>query len=173
MSIKKYVKALEQTTTKEHLETIYSELTPLVELSKSEKYNLIINSPLISNNKKVEFLIDLLGIKDEKVINLLNLITENNRLKELPKAVVLLKDIIAEITGNYKGFVYSKEVLAESKVAEIESKLSKKLGKNIKLTQKTTNRSGVQVYIDSLNIEIAVYEEDIKAKLIENIIRAI
>jgi F-type H+-transporting ATPase subunit delta len=173
MGIKKYVKALVETTTKEHLETIYSELTPLVELAKSEKYNLIITSPLVSNDKKVEFLVDLLGVKDAKVINLLKLIAENDRLKELPHAVVLLKDIIAEITGDYKGFVYSKEALAESKVAEIESKLSQKLGKNIKLTQKTTNRSGVQVYVDSLNIEIAVYEEDIKAKLIANIIRAI
>jgi F-type H+-transporting ATPase subunit delta len=173
MSIKKYVKALVETTTKEHLETIYSELTPLVELSKSEKYNLIIASPLVSNDKKVEFLVELLGIKDEKVVNLLKLIAENNRLKELPKMVVLLKDILAEITGDYKGFVYSKEPLAESKIAEIESKLSSRFGKNIKLTQETTDRSGVQVYVDSLNVEIAVYENDIKAKLIENIIRAI
>jgi len=173
MGIKKYVKALVETTTKEHLETIYTELTPLIQLAKSEKYNLIITSPLISKDKKVEFLVELLGIKDEKVINLLKLIVENDRLKELPQAVILLKDILADITGNYKGFVYSKEALAESKIAEIESKLSAKFGKNIKLTQKTTQRSGVQVYVDSLNVEIAVYEDDIKAKLIENIIRAI
>lgn len=173
MGIKKYIKALEQTTTKEHLEAIYSELIPLVKLAKSEKYNLIITSPLVSKDGKVKFLVDLLGIKDEKVINLLKLITENDRLKELPQAVVLLKDIIAKITGDYKGFVYSKEPLAESKISEIESKLSEKFSKNIKLTQKTTDRSGVQVYVDSLNIEIAVYEDDIKAKLIANIIRAI
>jgi F-type H+-transporting ATPase subunit delta len=173
MSIKKYVKALVETTTKEHLEEIYSKLTPLVELSKSEKYNLIITSPLITKEKKVEFLVELLEVKDEKIVNLFKLIAENNRLKELPQAVALLKDIIANITGNYKGFVYSKEPLSESKIAEIESKLSKKLGKNIKLTQKTTDKSGVQVYVDSLNVEIAVYEDGIKAKLIENIIRAI
>jgi F-type H+-transporting ATPase subunit delta len=173
MSIKKYVKALVETTTKEHLEEIYSKLTPLVELSKSEKYNLIITSPLITKEKKVEFLVELLEVKDEKIVNLFKLIAENNRLKELPQAVALLKDIIANITGNYKGFVYSKEPLSESKIAEIESKLSKKFDKNIKLTQKTTDKSGVQVYVDSLNVEIAVYEDGIKAKLIENIIRAI
>jgi len=173
MAIKKYVTALVKTTTKEHLETIYSELVPLVKLAKSEKYNLIITSPLISKDKKVEFLVEVLGIKDKKVVNLLKLITENDRLKELPQAVILLRDIIADITGNYKGFVYSKEPLAESKISEIESKLSDKFGKNIKLTQKMTDRSGVQVYVDSLNIEIAVYENDIKAKLIASIIRAI
>jgi len=173
MGIKKYVKALVESTTKEHLETIYSKLTPLVELSKNEKYNLIITSPMVSKSKKVEFLVELLEVKDEKVVNLLRVISENDRLKELSSLVFLLKDILADITGDYKGFVYSKETLSEGKIAEIESKLSAKFSKNIKLTQKTSNRSGVQVYVDSLNVEIAVYEDDIKAKLISNIIRAI
>jgi len=173
MSMSKYVKALVETTTKEHLETIYSELLPLMNLSKNRKYNLIINSPLISKDEKVKFLVDLLNVKDEKIVNLFKIIAANERLKELPILVKQLKDIIASLTGNYKGFVYSKEPLAESRMAEIESKLSKKFGKNIKLEQKTTNRNGIQVYIDSLNVEIAVYEDDIKAKLIADIVRAI
>jgi F-type H+-transporting ATPase subunit delta len=173
MSIRKYVKALVDTTTKEHLEEIYTKLTPLVELAKCNKYNLIITSPMITNEKKVEFLVELLEIKDEKVINLFKIIAENRRLKELSKLVFLLKDIIAEITGNYKGFVYSKESLVESKLAQIEAKLSKRTNKNIKLIQKKIDKNGIQVYVDSLNVEIAVYEDDIKAKLIENIIRAI
>jgi F-type H+-transporting ATPase subunit delta len=173
MSIRKYVKALVDTTTKEHLEEIYTKLTPLVELAKDNKYNLIITSPMITNEKKVEFLVELLEIKDEKVINLFKIIAENRRLKELSKLVFLLKDIIAEITGNYKGFVYSKESLVESKLAQIEAKLSKRTNKNIKLIQKKIDKNGIQVYVDSLNVEIAVYEDDIKAKLIENIIRAI
>jgi len=173
MAIKKYVNALVKTTTKDHLESLYLELLPLVELSKSEKYNLIISSPLVSKSKKVEFLIDILNIKDQKLKNLFKLISKNDKLKELPLMVALLKDIIANLTGNYKGYIYSQESLTESKVADIESKLSKKFGRNITLTQQTFDKEGIQVYVDSLNVEIAVYENDIKAKLIENIIRAI
>ena len=173
MSIKKYVKALVETTTKEHLETIYNQLKVIDEIAKSDKYKLIILSPVISNEDKVNFIVDSLKIEDSKTINLLKLLTIKNRLAELPALVLLLKDTIANLTGNYTGYVYSKENLAESKIAEIESKLSNRFNKNIKLEQKTSNKDGIQVYVDSLNVEIAIYENDIKAKLITDIIRAI
>ena len=173
MSIKKYVKALVETTTKEHLETIYNQLKVIDEIAKSDKYKLIILSPVISNEDKVKFIVDALNIEDNKTINLLKLLTIKNRLNELPSLVLLLKDTIANLTGNYTGYVYSKENLAESKIAEIESKLSNRFNKNIKLEQKTSEKDGIQVYVDSLNVEIAVYEDDIKSKLIKNIIRAI
>jgi F-type H+-transporting ATPase subunit delta len=173
MSIKKYVKALVETTTKEHLETIYNQLSAINAVAKNDKYKLIILSPVISNDKKVEFIVEALKIEDEKTINLLKLLALKNRLAELPALVALLKDTIANLTGNYKGYVYSKEPLSESKIAEIESKLSNKFNKNIKLEQQTADRDGIQVYVDSLNVEIAVYEDDIKEKLIKNIIRAI
>ena len=173
MSIKKYVKALVETTTKEHLETIYNQLSAINAVAKNDKYKLIILSPVISNDKKVEFIVEALKIEDEKTINLLKLLSLKNRLAELPALVALLKDTIANLTGNYKGYVYSKEPLSEGKIAEIESKLSNKFNKNIKLEQKTADRDGIQVYVDSLNVEIAVYEDDIKEKLIKNIIRAI
>jgi len=173
MSIKKYVKALVETTTKEHLETIYNQLVAIKEVSKSEKFKLIILSPVIDNNKKVEFIINTLKIDDEKVKNLIKLLSLKNRLNQLDSLVDLLKDTIANLTGNYKGYVYSKDSLSESKIAEIESKLSKRFEKNIKLEQKVSEKAGIQVYVDSLNIEIAIYEDDIKTKLIKNIIRAI
>jgi len=173
MSIKKYVKALVETTTKEHLETIYNQLVAIKEVSKSEKFKLIILSPVIDNNKKVEFIINTLKIDDEKVKNLIKLLSLKNRLNQLDSLVDLLKDTIANLTGNYKGYVYSKDSLSESKIAEIESKLSKRFEKNIKLEQKVSEKTGIQVYVDSLNIEIAIYEDDIKTKLIKNIIRAI
>ena len=173
MSIKKYVKALVETTTKEHLETIYNQLKKIEAVSKNDKYKLIILSPVVSNEDKVKFVSEILDTQDEKVINLLKLLVVNNRLNELPSFVSLLKDIIAELTGDYIGYVYTKDSLSESKLAEIESKLSAKFNKNIKLQQKPSNKAGMQVYVDSLNVEIAIYEDDIKAKLITDIIRAI
>ena len=173
MSIKKYIKALVETTTKEHLETIYNQLAPVSAVAKDEKYKLIISSPVISNEKKVDFIVESLKVEDSKTINLLKLLSLKNRLNQLPALVAVLKDTIADLTGNYKGYVYSKESLSESKVAEIETKLSNRFNKNIKLEQKTSDRDGIQVYVDSLNVEIAVYENDIKAKLITDIIRAI
>jgi F-type H+-transporting ATPase subunit delta len=173
MSIKKYVKALVETSTKEHLETIYNQLSVINSIAKDDKYKLIILSPVISNDEKVNFIVESLKIEDSKTINLLKLLAIKNRLPELPALVALLKDTIADLTGNYIGYVYSKENLAESKIAEIESKLSNRFNKNIKLEQKTSDKDGIQVYVDSLNVEIAVYEDDIKAKLITDIIRAI
>ena len=173
MSIKKYIKALVETSTKEHLETIYNHLSVIVKIAKNDKYKLIITSPMIESDKKVEFLVDNLEISDEKTINLLKLLAIKNRLSELPKLVAVLKDTIADLTGDYKGYVYSKETLHESKIAEIESKLSSRFNKNIQLEQKVSSKDGIQVYVDSLNVEIAIYENDIKSNLIKNIIRAI
>jgi len=173
MSINKYIKALVQTSTKEHLTTIYNSLKVVVNLSKNEKYKLIITSPMIDDNKKVQFLVDSLGIKDAKTINLLKLLAIKNRLSDLPKLVSSLKDTIANLTNDYIGFVYTKDKLIESKIAEIETKLSNRFNKNIKLEQKLSDKDGIQVYVDSLNVEIAIYENDIKTNLIKNIIRAI
>jgi F-type H+-transporting ATPase subunit delta len=173
MSIKKYVKALVETTTKEHLETIYRQLSVVNSIAKDDKYKLIILSPIISNDDKVRFIVEALKLEDEKTINLIKLLAIKNRISELPVLVSLLKDTLANLTGNYQGYVYSKESLSESKVAEIEAKLSARFNKNIKLEQKESDKSGIQVYVDSLNVEIAVYEDDIKSKLIKNIIRAI
>jgi ATP synthase F1 delta subunit len=173
MSIKKYVKALVETTTKEHLTTIYEQLKEIENIAKNSKYKLIISSPLITNDQKVDFVVDILNIDDKKIINLLKLLANSNRLSELPSFVALLKDIIANLTGDYIGYVYSKDSLSEGKIAQIEAQLSKKFNKNIELKQKSSNRDGIQVYVDSLNVEIAIYEDDIKAKLITDIIRAI
>ena len=173
MSIKKYVKALVKTTTKSHLEEIYNQLVYIEFLKKNQKYKLIINSPIISKADKVEFLVSTLNITDSKIINLLKLLVENNRLNELPRLIFLLKDIIAELTGDYKGYIITKDQISESKLAEIETKLSSKFNKNIKLEQKLSKRGGIQVYVESLNIEVAIFEEDIKEKLIKDIIRAI
>jgi len=173
MSIKKYIKALVETSTKEHLETIYNQLSAINEVAKDDKYKLIISSPVVGNEDKVKFIVDALKIEDQKTINLLKLLSLKNRLNELPTLVSILKDTIANLTGNYKGYVYSKESLAESKISEIESKLSNRFGKNITLEARPSDKAGIQVYVDSLNVEIAVYEDDIKTKLIKNIIRAI
>jgi F-type H+-transporting ATPase subunit delta len=173
MSIKKYVKALIETESVDRLQDLYSVLSKVNDFSDVQKYNLIITSPILSNDEKVKFLVDLLQVNDEKAVNLLKLLAQNNRLKELPELVFLLKDAIAFLSGSYEGYVHTKEPINENKVKEIEEKLSKKFGKNINLTQSQSNKDGIQVYVDSLNVEVAVYEEDIKTKLITNIIRAI
>ena len=173
MSIKKYVKALVKTTTKEHLEVIYKAVEPIVSIAKNRKYRLIILSPNISKEEKVKFIAELLNLEDEKVLNLLKTLAEKGRLTELPNFVKLLKDVIADLTGDYVGYVYSRESLSEVKLAEIEAKLSERFSKNIKLKQRHFEKNGIQVYVDSLNVEVAVYENDIKAKLIKDIIRAI
>ena len=173
MSIKKYVKALVETTTKEHLSVVYNSLLPITEVAKNLKYKLIITSPSIKNEEKVNFLVDALKIDDEKTINLLKLLAIKNRLTELPSLIAILKDTIADLTGDYKGYVYTKQNLSETKLKEIENKLSEKFNKNIILEQRLSDKDGIQVYVDSLNVEVAVYEEDLKSKLVKEILRAI
>ena len=56
MSIKKYVKALVESTTKEHLEVIYNNLTPLIVLENiplDKRIDVEIESKIYPDNKEV------------------------------------------------------------------------------------------------------------------------
>jgi len=170
---KNYVKALLAITTKEEAISIYNSLKDIKKVAKTKKYKLVISSPVISDEEKLSFIKSFVESSDPKIDNLLKLLAQNSRLNVLPLLIDELNEAICNATSNYKGVIYSKDELSELVIKDIEDKLSKKTGKNISLTSATFNRDGVKVFVDVLNLEISLYNQDVKDKLIDNIIKAI
>lgn len=169
-----YVKALSELTSDiSELQNISMALASIKRLQKEKKYNLIISSPIISNEEKLAFIKDIINSDEKKIDNLLKLLSKNGRLEFLPEIAKMLEEHIATVKNDYIGYVYSKDGLSNEKMSQIEKKISEKLNINVKLVQKDDERNGVQVYVDVLGVEISLYEDDIKQRLIDNIIKAI
>ena len=173
MSMRNYVKALSEVSTKMELEEIYNSLKPVTELASDDKYRLFIASPILSDAEKVEFLTTSLNISNKKVENLIKLLAENGKLKFLPVLVRELYEELCNETSNYRGVIYSNENLSSERVAIIEENLSKKVGKSISLTNEVVERDGIKVFVDVLDLEVSISNDDIKNKLIQDILKAI
>jgi F-type H+-transporting ATPase subunit delta len=170
---KNYVKALLAVTTKEEISSIYNSIKAIKEAAKTEKYKLIISSPVVSDEEKLSFIKSFIEDINSKTDNLLKLLIQNSRLDMLPALIDELNEEICNTTSNYRGVIYSKDELSELVIKDIEDKLSNKTGKNISLTPATFEKDGVKVFVDVLNLEISLYNQDVKDKLIDNIIKAI
>lgn len=168
-----YVRALFAVATKEEMSSVYNNLKPIKEVVKTKKYKLIISSPLISDEEKLSFIKSFMKDVDSKTDNILKLLIQNSRLEMLPNFIDELNELICQVTSNYKGVIYSKDELSESVIKDIEDKLSDKTCKNISLTPATFDKDGVKVFVEVLNIEISLYNQDIRDRLIDNIIKAI
>ena len=62
---------------------------------------------------------------------------------------------------------------SEETLKVIESKLSEKFNATIKLQPNKKDINGIKVFVDILNVEVALSEDKIKSDLINNILKAI
>ena len=78
---------------------------------------------------------------------------------------------VSNYFNTYAGVVEGK--VSEATLKEIESKLSEKFNATIKLQLNEKDINGIKVFVDILNVEVALSEDKIKNDLINNILKAI
>ena len=171
MVVEKYTKALLLSLKEEEITSTYEAMSKIASVAKDNKFILIIKSPLLSIDEKVKILSEIAQYNNPKFLNFLRIVLENKRENLLKEIYLNLYEKVSFYFNTFNGKVEGN--ITEDVLKEIENKLSKKFNVNMKLLLEKNDINGIKVFVDVLNIEVAINEEKIKSNLINHILKAI
>jgi len=172
MIVEKYTKALlESLSNRDEIVEVYEALARVALISNTPKFILIVKSPALSMEDKISFLMEIAETKDKKLENFFKILLLNKRIDLIKEIHKSLYEKVSNLLNIYAGFVEGK--VDEQILKTIQEKLSKKFNANINLQLKEKDINGLRVFVDVLNIEIALDENQIKQNLISQILKAI
>jgi len=171
---KKYAKALLEIDGLS-IESVIEQLKSIAEVIKSNNnVQEFLNSPLTSKNVKFEALVEPLKDKlDDKVFNLLSLMSQKGRLALVPELVEILDKEIQAKNGLYTGVVESSDKIEKSLIEKLEKKLSAYSNTNVKLEVKKSDIDGIKVEVSDLGLELKFSKESVKKALLDEIRKAL
>ncbi len=170
---KKYVKALKSAMSVDELKETLNYLEVISQLFQNREIRDILISPEVPEEKKAELLIDVLQIKNPKLVNFFKLLAQKRRVAMLPVLAKELKRELALIEKRFEGCVYSEFELEPEELKKIEQALEKRVDGDITLSQCGRDYDGIKVEVDIIGIEIDFSKSKIKKQLIESILKAI
>ena len=154
---KKYVNALLKSTTSDELNSILISLEVLVPAFGLEKFQNIIQSPNVSALQKQNLVLELLDTPSQKVINLIKLLGEKDRLALLPS---IKSDL-------------DYQLALKEQLNALEKSFSKKFNATMELRSQRSDYPGIRVALDDLGVEVSFSLERLKAQMAEHILKAI
>jgi F-type H+-transporting ATPase subunit delta len=170
---KKYVSALADSMDDKSLVSTLASLASIVPAFANKKFNNILSSSDVSNEKRELFVLSLLDKPSEKLSNFIKLLSANGRLVDIPSIVKELSSTIALKNNQYEGLLISNVKIDEKEIKEIENNISKKLGSTIKLTNEVTDYPGMKVEVESLGIEISFSNDRLKSQIADHILKSL
>jgi len=171
MVVEKYTKAFLASLDKDEVAEAYEAIARIALVAKDPKFILIVKSPILSVEEKLQFLSEIAEYKNKKFINFLRIILENKREDLFKEIHTSLYEKVSKYFNTYAGVVEGK--ISEDMLKEIENKLSQKFNAEIRLLLKEKDINGIKVFVDILNVEVAINEDKIKSDLINDILKAI
>lgn len=148
--------------------SIVEVLNMLSEAIGSNSVKKVLNSPIVSAEKKTEMILSALGKKaDTTLVNFIKILGENGRLDLIPAIAKVLNADLQKESNQYEGILKSKETLGDKELSELEATLKKYTGSTIKLIQEKTDLDGLRVSVDDLGIEVNFSKQRIKEQLID------
>ena len=157
------------------LEDVAAELTTLAELIENNSdVKEFLNSPLVKSDNKYEALVSPIEDKlDNKVVNLLKLMSQKDRLDIIPELAEILAKEIKVKANSFVGVVESSEELDSALVEKLEKKLSSYSNSEVKLETKESDLDGIKVEVSDLGLELNFSKQSVKNALIEHIQKAL
>ena len=164
---KRYAKALMEISDSKNLEADIAALKNLSSEMEDKNVKEIVVSPLISNDKRFELLVEPLKEKlDDKLYKLLAVMNSHGRLSLLPKVVELLEYEMKRTKNSFEGTVSSDGTVKREDIVKLEKRLADYTGSNIKLKESGTKIDGIKVEVDDLGIELSYSKDRVKADLL-------
>ncbi len=170
---KRYVKALLEVISAEQKITYSQVLNSIASLFNSENISEKIDSPLISSDEKVSFILDGVKDGDSSLINFIKILGENDRLNLIPTIAKSLNQELQKESNSFIGIVTSSNELNSSEIEELENSLKSYTGSTIKLTQTKSDLDGIKVTVDDLGIEVNFSKQRVKEQLIDFITKSL
>jgi len=171
MVVQKYTKALISALKEDEIVEVYEAIAKLALVAKDPKFILLVKSPLLTVEEKVEILKKIAECDNQKFVNFITILLENKRIDLLKEIHQSLYEAVSRHFNTYAGVVEGK--VSEDTLKSIEEKLSKEFDATIKLQLKEKEINGLKVYVDVLNVELSILEERIKKDLMSQILKAI
>lgn len=138
-----------------------------------EKFNEILNSALISDEKKAEFIITLMKNPSKKCVNLVKILAKNHRLQMIPTLIKTLNYENSKAKNEFRGVIYSKFHITSTQIKALEANFSKKFGVKIILETIQSDFNGLKINIENLGVEINFSVDRLKNLLSQHILKAI
>lgn len=172
---KRYAKALASICSAEDVMLVYDIYATISQAFNMSKFRSIVNSRVITNEKKLAFLHSLTDIaKSVHAERLLAILASNDRISLIPFVALELKKIINSRINVYQGTLYIKQTLNEVDLLNIQDRLGKKLNVTLKITQKIdTSLEGIKLEVEELGIEVAFLKHKFTQELQDFILKAI
>ena len=170
---KKYVNALMKSCSDSEISSIEKSINEISSAFTSTKFNNIILSPDLSNEKKEEFVLSLLEKSKGKIINFIKLLAVNDRLTLIPTIAKELKYQISLKSNSYEGEVISNFEISKEQITKLEENFSKKFSANIKLKAQVSDYPGIKIQLDDLGVEVSFSLDRLKSQMVEHILKAI
>ena len=158
---KHYVKALTQSFNESELKEIQGILCILANVWNVAKFKDIMESPCISREKKVSFILQdvLEGKFFSGFENFLKVLVLHDRLNIFGELYDELSSQVASKNKEYLAYFMVNEKYEEAVLKEIESKFSKKLGVNLLVKQEIVEKPGVKLVVEDLGIEVSFSQD--------------
>jgi F-type H+-transporting ATPase subunit delta len=170
---KKYVNALMKICNDDEISSIYNSIDEISKAFSYAKFNNIILSPDLSKNEKEKFVLSLQENVGVKLLNLIKLLAENDRLYLIPSISKELRYKISLKNNSYDGEVVSNFEISSEQITKLEDNLSKKFNANITLNGVVSSYPGVKIQLDDLGIEVSFSLDRLKSQMVEHILKAI
>ena len=170
---KRYVKALLEVISTEQKSSFVEVLNGISSLFSDKNITEKINSPLISANEKVAFILEAIPEDNISMVNFIKILGENDRLDLIPTIAKILNQELQKEKNEYEGIVTSSSELGDTELAELENSLKTYTGSTIKLTQQKSELDGIKVTVDDLGIEVNFSKQRVKEQLIDFITKSL
>ncbi|MBE0495550.1 MAG: F0F1 ATP synthase subunit delta [Campylobacterales bacterium] len=170
---KKYVNALMQSLREDELDAFASSLHQLSMAYGIAKFQTIIHSCEISASKKEELLLSMVSSPSPKLINLIKLLSANDRLAILPDIAQGLDYQLSIKKNSFEGSVVGMFELTQEQLNELETSFGKRFGATIHLASRKSDYPGIKIELEDLGIEVSFSVERLKSQLTEHILKAI
>jgi len=170
---KRYVKALLEVISTEQKASFSEVLNSISSLFSDKNIAEKINSPLISADEKVAFILEAIPEDNVSMVNFIKILGENDRLDLIPTIAKILNQELQKEKNEYEGIVTSSNELGETELAQLENSLKTYTGSTIKLTQQKSDLDGIKVTVDDLGIEVNFSKQRVKEQLIDFITKSL
>lgn len=171
---KRYAKALMEVSSSKELKEQLAALQSLRKVLALPESVEVVESPLVSGSKKFTLLIEPLeGKIDQKLFNLLRVMSEKGRLDLVSDLADILAFEVKREKNSFEGVVEADEELKKDEIKRLEKVLNRYSGSEIKLKQINTSGDGLYVAVEDLGLELSISKSRIKSDLLDFIQRAL
>ncbi|PAF45908.1 F0F1 ATP synthase subunit delta [Helicobacter sp. 11S02629-2] len=170
---RKYAKAIVASCNEDELKDMYLKLKEVSGAFELEKFCTIIHSHAVLKEEKIKLVLSLASSENDKLENLLVLLTTNNRLELIPFLVVELKHFIDSKNRLYDGVLHVNKKVSGTVLESLKLNVEKRLNITLNLTQSIEPVESIKLSVVDLGVEIAFSKERFVQEMQNYILKAI